>query len=63
MPLKCKGLKKAKGECPNILYSSAKILQPLISDELDLPEKPDLSQVYEYDIETIAGKDYVILNK
>lgn len=63
VPLKCKGLKKAKGECPNILYSSAKILQPLISDELDLPEKPDLRQVYEYDIETIAGKDYVILNK
>lgn len=63
VPLKCKGLKKAKGECLNILYSSAKILQPLISDELDLPEKPDLSQVYEYDIETIAGKDYVILNK
>lgn len=63
VPLKCKGLKKAKGECPNMLYASANVLKPIISEELSSPEKPELRNVYEYDLKTVAGKDYVITNK
>lgn len=63
VPLKCKGLKKAKGECPNKLYARANVLTPIISEELISPEKPELRSVYEYDLKTVAGKDYVITNK
>ena len=62
-PLKGKGLKKAKGECPNKLYARANVLAPVISEELTSPEKPELRSVYEYDLKTVAGKDYVITNK
>lgn len=62
-PLKCKGLKIAKGECPNKLYARASVLQPIVSEELKAPEKPELRKVYEYDIETVAGKEYIIIRK
>ena len=63
VPLEGKGLKKAKGECPNSFYARADVRKPVISEELTSPEKPELRNVYEYDLKTVAGKDYVITNK
>ena len=58
VPLKGKGLRPAKGNCPNELLAPATIKQPLHSPELkDLKEKA-LPTVYEYDIDTTPGKTY-----
>jgi len=59
VPLKGAGLKEAKGENPNPLFTTATVKQPLISDKIN-PEMPTLYRVYEYDIMTEAGKEYVI---
>ena len=57
-PLQGKGVKPASGPCPNPLFAPADIRQPLHSPELKdfstLPIRP----VYEYDVETKAGKTY-----
>ena len=52
VPLKGKGLKEAKGKCPNSLLAPAQIKEPLLSRSLT--SKPELTvrKVYEYDIET-----------
>ena len=60
VPLKGKGLKEASGDCPNELLAPATIREPLIS-----PEQKDLQllpvrKVYEYDLDTSAGKTYRI---
>ena len=60
VPLKGEGLKKAVGECPNPLYAPAVIKKPLVSKELACPQEPILYRIYEYDIETEAGKDYYV---
>ncbi len=58
VPLKGKGLKEATGACPNSLLKPADIREPLKSVELkDFPLRP-LQKVYEYDVETQAGKVY-----
>ena len=58
VPLKGKGLRPAKGDCPNPLLAPATIKQPLHSPELkDLKEQP-LPTVYEYDLDTTIGKTY-----
>lgn len=54
VPLKGKGLKKAKGACPNALYAPARIAE--YSGEA--AAAPQLRPVYEYDVVTEAGKDY-----
>ncbi len=60
VPLKGKGLRPAKGSCPNSLLAPATIKQPLHSPELkDLKEKV-LPTVYEYDLDTTAGKIYTL---
>ncbi len=53
VPLKGKGLRKAKGRCPNALLMGADIpsLKSLFS--------PLSSKVYEYDVKTKAGHNYV----
>jgi alpha-L-fucosidase 2 len=58
VPLKGENLKEAKGENPNPLFATAKIKQPLVSDKIQ-PEMPILYKVYEYDIQTVAGTEYV----
>ena len=58
IPLKGNGLKEAIGENPNPLFAPAQIKKPLISDTIN-PEMPILYRVYEYDIMTEAGKNYV----
>ena len=60
VPLTCKGMKEATGDCPNELLAPADIRQPLRSTELkDLKLLP-IQKVYEYDLETQAGKTYRI---
>lgn len=59
VPLKGEGLKEANGECPNLLFAATPINKPLVSKGLT-PQLPDIQKVYEYDLETQAGKTYVI---
>lgn len=58
VPLKGEGLKEAKGNNPNPLFAQPDISEPLVSKELTTPQLPMLYRVYEYDIETEAGKTY-----
>ena len=58
VPLKGEGLKDATGSCPNSLLKPANVKEPLKSGELkDFSRRP-LQKVYEYDVETQAGKVY-----
>ena len=59
VPLKGKGLKQANGQCPNTLFATTTIKKPLVTKTLT-PQSPELQKVYEYDIETKAGKIYVL---
>ena len=58
--LKGKRLRPAQGNCPNPLLQSAHIKDPLVSPEKDSATTPAaaIRQVYEYDIDTQAGKTY-----
>ena len=60
VPLKGKGLKPASGECPNPLYAPADVKKPLVSKKLDKVPSVNVDKVYEYDIETVAGKTYKV---
>ena len=60
VPLKAKGLKEATGSCPNDLLAPAQIRKPLHSTELKNFELLPIRKVYEYDLETLAGKTYEI---
>ena len=55
-----KRLRPAQGNCPNPLLQSAHIKDPLVSPEKDSTATPAaaIRQVYEYDIDTQAGKTY-----
>ena len=53
------GLKKASGENPNPLFELPNTKEPVISSEANL-EAPDLKPVFEYDLVTEAGKEYII---
>ncbi|MCM1505035.1 MAG: glycoside hydrolase family 95 protein [Muribaculum sp.] len=59
-PLKGSGLRPAAGECPNPLMTAAKIKTPLKSDELSNFSTIDLKPIYEYDLDTEAGKTYTL---
>jgi alpha-L-fucosidase 2 len=61
VPLKGKGLKPASGECPNPLYAPADVKKPLVSEKLDKVPSVNVDKVYEYDIETVAGKTYKVV--
>ena len=58
VPLQGKGLKTAKGACPNALLAPAEIKTPLKSAELKDFQLLPIRKVYEYDIVTEAGKTY-----
>ena len=58
VPLSGNGLKEATGACPNALYQSADIREPLKSKELKSFDLLPIKKVYEYDIETVAGQTY-----
>lgn len=55
VPLKAKGLKKAKGANPNQLFAITDSAQPLIHTEKPLAFLPQM-KVYEYDIMTKKGQ-------
>ena len=59
VPLKGENLKRAKGDCPNMLYAPAEIAEPLQSKNLNVLQLPILYKVYEYDVETEPGKEYL----
>lgn len=58
VPLKGKGLRPAKGDCPNDLLRSADIMEPVLSPERKTDIEANIPKVYEYDIETKAGRVY-----
>jgi len=58
VPLKGKGLKQAKGACPNPLLAPAKVKEPLYSTELKDFKLIPLKEIFEYDIETSPGETY-----
>jgi len=55
-------LKKAEGSNPNPLFEVPKVKKPLVSDEANLPGL-NLRKTYEYDVQTLPGKDYVFKAK
>lgn len=59
VPLKGEGLKPASGINPNPLFRQAAIKEPLVSKEIN-SQYPVIPRVYEYDLATEAGKDYVV---
>ena len=62
-PLQGKGLKPAKGNCPNALLKGADIKSPLLSSELTAAPQPTLRKVYEYDVKTTPGMVVVVKTK
>lgn len=60
VPLHGTGLKKAEGENSNPLFYKPKNKEILISKEIEKVQYPILRKIYEYDLMTEAGKDYVI---
>ena len=60
VPLKGKGLIQVNGkECSNRLFATTPIKQPLVAKGVSA-QSPKLQKVYEYDIETKAGKSYIV---
>lgn len=59
VPLSGEGLREAQGENPNPFFQRPGIKTPLVSDKIR-PQVPVLYQIYEYDMETEAGKSYTV---
>lgn len=57
-----KGLKEATGANENSYYEVPEIKHPIISDEANL-EAPVLKKIYEYDLLTSKGGEYIINSK
>jgi len=58
VPLKGKGVTLAKGTCPNSLLAPAVIKQPFEATLVEQGVKAHIPTVYEYDVDTRAGKTY-----
>nr|WP_321372947.1 glycoside hydrolase family 95 protein [uncultured Bacteroides sp.] len=61
-PLKGNGLKKAKGENSNTLYTVHSVAAPLVKDATKLTGL-SIKNTYLYDLNTKPGKEYVIYKK
>lgn len=59
VPLQGTALKRAEGENPNPLFRRAAIKEPLVSKEIN-PQHPILYKVYEYDLMTEPGQEYIV---
>ena len=55
-PLGSKGLKPAKGACPNPFLMGAKVKTPLVSKEKKEQHDIGIRKVYEYDVNTKKGE-------
>ena len=69
VPLKSKGLKKAMGNCSNPLLAPAVVKQPFVShsqyknEEVNGERLVKIPEVFEYDMDTQAGKTYLFFIK
>ena len=63
VPLKGKKLRKAKGQCPNMLYAPAVIAKPIVAKRIDDGVDANIPSVYEYDIMTQPGQVVTITAK
>ncbi|MBK5722529.1 glycoside hydrolase family 95 protein [Dysgonomonas sp. Marseille-P4677] len=61
VPLNGEGLKEVKDNNPNPLFNRPNIKEPLVSKEISNKQFPILNQIYEYDVDTEAGKTYRFL--
>lgn len=61
--LEGEGLKNAEGDCPNPLFANANVKEPLISSSLKDKPSIEIRNVYEYDLETQKGKEYILIKK
>ena len=63
VPLTGKGIKTASGACPNALYAPADIKTPIVNEKGKAESvNAVIPQVYEYDVETVAGQVLEINN-
>ena len=58
--LEGEGLRTASGDCPNPLFAPAEVKTPLLSSVLRTKPKINVKTVYEYDLDTEAGGDYMV---
>ena len=58
--LEGEGLVAASGPCPNPLFAPAAVKDPLVSKSIGTAPKASMKKVYEYDLQTEPGKDYLI---
>ena len=63
VPLIGEQLKPATGDCPNELLAPADVKAPLISKKLAAAPKATVKTVYEYDLKTEAGCDYILVSQ
>lgn len=61
-PLSGNGLVKVEGNNPNHFYQTPNIREAIIKDKEKLQDT-DLKQVYEYDLQTESGGNYIIYSK
>ena len=61
--LEGEGLSPAEGDCPNPLYAPADIKEPLLAKSLTSKPSLKVKEVYEYDLQTVAGGEYHIFKK
>ena len=61
VPLKGKGITVTKGTCPNALLAPAVVKQPFEAKLVEQGVKAHIPTVYEYDVETQAGKTYTFM--
>ena len=60
-PLTAKGLSKATGPCPNALLTPAIVTPPIVEEHrLEKGVRAHVPIVYEYDLDTQAGRTYTI---
>ena len=61
-PLSGKDLRQATGDCPNSFMAPADISQPLSAkpDPQASIIKPQVPEVYEYDLDTTPGQVYIV---
>ena len=61
--LEGEGLQPAEGDCPNPLFAPAQIQEPLLAKNLKTKPKLSVKKVYEYDLQTEPGGQYLIYKK
>ena len=60
VPLRCKGMGKARGDNPNLLFALPATAAPLINEKAEVAAT-ELPKTYLYDLPTEAGKTYTIV--